>query len=234
MKVQALHSWDLTPSEAMELQRRLASRVSRTNGLRQPPRYIAGADISGARRDEEALGAVVVLRYPELEVAEVRTTRKRPPMPYVPGLLSFRETPVLLDAFERLTVTPDLVMVDGQGLAHPRRFGIACHIGLLLDLPSIGCAKSILVGRHGPLGHPRGAQAPLQDGAEVVGVALRTQDGAAPVFVSVGHKVDLETAVAWVLACAPRFRLPEPTRMAHEAASGRLPPGLHPTSPRLL
>ncbi|MEE9286104.1 MAG: deoxyribonuclease V [Dehalococcoidia bacterium] len=222
MNIKKLHPWDLTPAEAREVQRDLASRVERVSGLRGPPRYIAAADISGARRGEEALAAVVVLRYPELDLVEVRTARRRPAMPYVPGLLSFRETPVLLEAFEKLTVHPDLVMVDGHGLAHPRRFGIACHIGLLLDLPAIGCAKSVLVGRHGPLGTARGSCAELVHDGEVVGAAVRTRAAVTPVYASIGHKVDLTEAIEWTLACAPRFRLPEPARLAHQAASGLL------------
>lgn len=226
MKIEPLHPWDLSIDQAKETQRRLAARVSTTNALTAEPKLIAAADISGARRGEEALGAVVVVRYPAMELAEVQTARKRPPMPYVPGLLSFRETPVLLDVFERLTTSPDLVLVDGQGLAHPRRFGIACHIGLMLDIPTIGCAKSVLVGRHGPLGHERGSWAPLVDRDEAVGAAVRTQDGVTPVYVSVGHKIDLQTAIEWVLACATSVRLPEPARLAHEAASGRVKPGV--------
>ncbi len=217
-----LHSWDLTPAEAMEVQRRLASQVVCAARFAREPKLIAGTDISGAMRGQEALGAVVVVRYPELTVAETATARVRPPMPYIPGLLSFRETPVLLQVFERLKTTPDLIVVDGHGLAHPRRFGIACHIGLLLGIPTLGCAKSILTGRHDALGTARGSVAPLLDKGEVIGAAVRTQDGVTPVYVSIGHRIDLETAVEWVLKLAPRYRLPETTRLAHEAASGRL------------
>ena len=215
------HRWDLSTSEARNLQAELASQVSTANGVPANPPYIAGVDISGARRGEEALGAAVVLAYPSLEVAEVRTARVRPPMPYVPGLLSFREIPVLLEALAKLTLKPDLLIVDGHGLAHPRRFGIACHLGVLFDIPAIGCAKSILVGKHGPLALRRGVTSDLKHQGEPVGSALRTRKGVTPVYVSIGHKVDLASAVRWVLACAPRFRLPEPTRLAHQAASGR-------------
>ena len=224
LHARTLHSWELTTAEAREVQRDLAPRVSRENALSRLPRLIAAADISGAHRGEEALGAVVVVRYPELDIVEVRTARKRPSMPYIPGLLSFRETPVLLDVFERLTTAPDLIMVDGHGLAHPRRFGIACHIGVLLDVPVIGCAKSVLVGKHGPLGRARGSWVELIDEGEVVGAAVRTRDGVTPVYASIGHMVDLAAAIEWTLACATRFRLPEPARLAHQAASGRLPP----------
>jgi deoxyribonuclease V len=142
--------------------------------------------------------------------------------PYVPGLLSFREIPVLLPCFERLRTPPDLVIVDGQGIAHPRRLGLAAHLGLLLDLPSIGCAKSRLTGHPaGELAPERGARVPLVDRGETVGYALRTRAGTSPVFVSTGHRIGLDEAAAWVLACATRFRLPEPTRLAHQAAAGR-------------
>ena len=168
---------------------------------------------------------MVVLSYPGLELEEVSQAEGKPGLPYVPGLLSFRETPVLIDALERLDLTPDIIIADGQGLAHPRRFGIACHIGVLANTPTIGCAKSILRGKHGPLGGEAGAQAELVDRGQVVGVALRTRSNVSPVYVSVGHNVDLTSEADWVLACCVGRRLPETTRLAHEAAAGRLPPG---------
>ena len=216
-----LHEWDLTTAQARDLQRHLAPLVVRQSLVRDPPRYVAGVDISPVDHNGEALGAVVVLAYPEMGVAEVKTARRRPPMAYIPGLLSFRESPVLLGAFERLTLTPDLLLVDGHGLAHPRRFGIACHLGLLLDLPAIGCAKSILKGRHGALGFEAGSTADLVDADEVIGAALRSQTGKNPIYVSIGHKVDLPAAARWTMACVRRFRVPEPTRLAHLAAAGR-------------
>ena len=220
------HSWNLTIKEAKELQIVLSAQVCRENRLAGPPRYIAGVDISGALGDGETLGAVVVLSYPGLALIEVRTARKRPPMPYIPGLLSFRETPVLIDTLAQLTTTPDLLIVDGHGIAHPRRFGIACHLGILFDVPTIGCAKSILVGEHRSIRKRRRSTAPLQHKGETVGLAVRTREAVKPVYVSIGHNVDLAAAAMWVLACAKRYRLPEPTRLAHEAASGRLEVGL--------
>lgn len=179
-------------------------------------------DISPPDAEGLIRAAVVVMSLPGLTVVEVKSAQGKPGFPYVPGLLSFRETPLVLEALERLTITPDFLLADGQGLAHPRRFGLACHLGLLTGLPTIGCAKSLLKGRHGPLGEEKGAWALLEDRGEVVGAALRTRQGVTPVYVSIGHKVDLPSALRWVLACCDRFRLPEPTRLAHHAAAGRL------------
>jgi len=221
---QRLHRWDLAPEEARALQLQLAPRVLRVNRLSSSPRWIAGVDLSPPDSQGRVTGAAVVLSYPELEIAEVRVHTQRPEMPYIPGLLSFRESPALLGALEQMEIIPDLLLVDGQGLAHPRRFGIACHLGLLLDIPTIGCAKSILCGRHGPLPLRRGAQVELVHEREVVGAAVRTRQGVTPVYVSIGHRLDLPTGVAWALACCTRYRLPEPTRLAHQAAAGRLAP----------
>lgn len=198
---------------------------------------MAGLDLSPEdRATGQVTGAAVVLTFPDLELAEVKVARARPLMPYIPGLLAFREAPVLALALERLTLTPDLLIVDGHGLAHPRRFGIACHIGLLTDRPTVGCAKSILRGSHEPLPPEQGAWVPLVDRGEVIGAAVRTRPGVSPVYVSVGHRVDLATAVHWVLACCRGYRLPEPTRLAHQAAAGRLgerEPARAPEQPRL-
>jgi len=217
-----LHSWQVTIPEAEGIQRSLASQVVRRNEVNAPG-LIAGVDISPPDRRGMARGAVVVLRFPELEVVEHSVVQQRVGFPYVPGLLSFRETPLILAACERLTLTPDLFIADAQGIAHPRRLGLASHLGLLLDVPAIGCAKSILCGRHGELGEEPGSYTPLLDGDEVIGAALRTKRGSSPVYVSIGHKVDLEAALHWVMACLRGYRLPEPTRLAHLAAAGELP-----------
>jgi deoxyribonuclease V len=164
---------------------------------------------------------VAVLSYPELRVVEIARAEVPTTFPYVPGLLSFRETPAVLAAYERLSTRPDMVIVDGQGYAHRRRFGIACHLGVLLDVPSIGSAKSLLVGRHGPLGEERGATTQLIDRHEVVGMVVRTRQKVNPLYVSIGHRIDLPTAVEYVLACCTRYRLPEPQRQAHMAASAK-------------
>ncbi|MCZ6536016.1 MAG: deoxyribonuclease V [Chloroflexi bacterium] len=224
MKLKDLHPWNVTPEKAKSIQQQLAPQVSFTNSVPTEARWVAGVDISGANSDGLATGAVVVLDLPALEVQEVKIAQAVPGMPYIPGLLSFREVPVLAQALESLTIVPDIIMVDGQGVAHPRRFGIACHLGLLTDIPTIGCGKSILRGKHGPLETEQGSRAPLVDRDEVVGMALRTRSGVSPVYVSVGHKIDLESAVRWVLSCCGGLRIPEPTRLAHQAAAGRLAP----------
>lgn len=224
MKVKQLHDWDVSPEQAREIQRQLAAKVSRVSHLASP-KLIAGTDLSGERQGE-ARGAVVVLRYPELSTAEVRVARGKLAFPYVPGLLSFREAPLVAAAWEHLVLSPDLLLVDGQGLAHPRRLGLASHLGLLLDIPTIGCAKSILTGHHGPLDEEAGSRADLTDGGEVIGAVLRTRKAQRPVVVSIGHKIDLDTAVEWVLRCCWRHRLPEPTRLAHLAAAGQIEEGL--------
>jgi len=219
MKARRLHSWQVSIDEAKEIQRALASQVTCQSSLRSPS-LIAGVDISGEDGYGMAKAAVVLLRYPGLEIVERKVITMPVVFPYVPGLLSFREVPLILAACEQLTVTPDLFIADGQGMAHPRRLGLACHLGLFLDVPTIGCAKSILCGRHDEVGGERGDSAPLYDDGEVVGAAVRTRRGVKPVYVSIGHKVDLRTAIDWVLACCYRYRLPEPTRLAHLAAMG--------------
>jgi deoxyribonuclease V len=221
MKVLSLHRWQVTTAQAFEIQLRLASEVSRTNELASP-RFIAGVDISVDRVRDEARGAVVVLSYPELRLVETQVVDGKVDFPYVPGLLSFREAPLTLAAFERLETAPDLVLFDGQGIAHPRRLGLAAHLGLFLDTPSIGCAKSRLCGHHDTPGLEPGSHAELVDGGEVIGAALRTKAGTNPVYVSIGHKIDLESAINWVMRCCRGYRLPEPTRLAHLAAGEKL------------
>ncbi len=222
MELRDLHPWDVSPKEAMAIQRELAGRVVRQGGP-DDVRRVAGVDISVDRAGGSGTGAVVVLSYPELDVVEAAVEKAPLTFPYVPGLLSFRETPVLKAAFARVAGPIDLLLVDGQGLAHPRRFGLACHLGLLLDLPAIGCAKSRLIGQHGPVGEPAGSRADLLDGGEVIGGVLRTRAGVRPLFVSIGHRIGLPEAEAWVLRCCRRYRLPEPTRLAHQAAAGHIP-----------
>jgi deoxyribonuclease V len=215
MELKLHHDWDLPPAEAGRFQEELRERLV----LRPPPGLradrVAGADISMDRGSDRGFGAIVTLDAASLEPVEEATAEVRLTFPYVPGLLSFRELPVLAEAWRRLEHAPDVLVFDGQGIAHPRRFGLACHGGLLFGVPSVGCAKSILVGRHGPLGEERGSTADLVHRGEVVGRAVRTRTGVSPVFVSPGHLMVLDTAVEIVLAVSPRYREPETTRWAH-------------------
>ncbi|RLC94598.1 MAG: deoxyribonuclease V [Chloroflexi bacterium] len=222
MRVQELHPWDVSPEEAEAIQRRMASMVSQKNCV-EYPRHIAGVDVSVYGVRGVPMAAAVVLTYPDLKMLEVRAVEGEMKFPYRPGLLSFREAPLILAACEQLSTTPDLIMVDGQGFAHPRRLGLACHIGVILDVPTIGCAKSILCGKHAALGEVEGNWTELIDDAGVIGAAVRTKAGAKPIYVSVGHKVDLTSAVSLTLKCCRGRRLPEPTRMAHLAAAGVIP-----------
>ena len=223
MDVLRLHEWDISTAEARRIQRDLAATVVRSRCLLHPPRYVAGVDVSVDRLRGLGRAAVVVVSFPELEVVEVRTTEGPLQWPYVPGFLSFRELPLVLAACELVRIVPDIVLVDGHGIAHPRRLGIASHLGLFLDIPTVGCAKSLLCGVHGQLGAERGVVADIVDAGEVVGAAVRTRIGVKPVYASVGHKCGFADAVESVLHCTGRFRLPEPTRLAHLAAGGRLP-----------
>ncbi len=216
-----MHGWQLNTAQALDLQRRLAAQVSRDSEV-ITPHFIAGVDISVGKAQGVATGAIVVLSYPELEMVETKIVRGRLDFPYIPGLLSFRESPLSLAAGERLSITPDLILVDGQGVAHPRRFGLACHLGLLWDMPTIGCAKSLLCGSHEALGAEAGSYAEVIDKGETIGAALRTRAGVKPVYISIGHKVNLETAIHWVLKCCRGYRLPEPLRLAHLVAGGNL------------
>lgn len=212
------HRWDVTPAEARAIQERLRGRVSRRNS-RRTVRHVAGVDISV--KHDRARAAMVVLSFPDLQLVEVALAEEPVPFPYVPGLLSFREIPSILAAAERLTVDPDLVLVDGQGIAHPRRFGLASHLGVLLDKPTIGCAKTRLIGTHKEPYHESGCYTDLWDKDELIGAVLRTRTNVKPLYISIGHKIELPTALDRVLDCCRGFRLPEPTRMAHQAAGGR-------------
>ena len=212
----------MSPARAREMQLSLAKKVVTENGVTNP-RLIAGIDISSGDGQGVARGAAVVLRYPELSIVEVGVAEGKITLPYIPGLLSFRECPLILAACEKLHNVPDLILIDGQGIAHPRRFGLASHVGLLLNLPTIGCAKSILCGQHQSVAEEVGCHAELLDKGEIIGAALRTKSGVKPIYVSVGHKTDLTSALQWVVKCCRGYRLPEPTRLAHLAAGGNLP-----------
>ena len=222
MHVRELHSWTISPSDAVALQRELAGQLRLDRTLPENSvRTIAGVDLSPPDAESGRVrGAVVVAAWPSLEVVEVSTAEGIADFPYVPGLLSFREAPILLEALTGLRSTPDVILVDGQGTAHPRRFGIACHLGLAIDVPTIGCAKSRLVGTHQQPQEAKGAWTPLEHGGDIIGAVVRTRTGVRPIYVSPGNNIDLESSVRWALACSPRYRVPVPTRLAHRAAAG--------------
>ena len=216
VKVENLHPWDVSFAEAIKLQRELAKMVIERSDVRiDSVRKVAGTDVSYSKATNRCYCAVVVLSFPGLEPICQETAVIDAFFPYIPGLLSFREIPGLARAFEALEMVPDVVIVDGQGRAHPRRLGLGCHLGLMLDLPTIGCAKSRLAGECEMPGTERGASEDLVHNDELVGTVLRTRANVSPVFVSIGHKIDLPTAVEIVLSCSPKFRLPETTRAAH-------------------
>jgi deoxyribonuclease V len=215
MLVRRLHAWNVTPAAAVRLQESLRALVVARDDAPPTHHSVAAMDVSYDRRSPWLFAGVVVLALPSLVVVDRAAVRVRAEFPYVPGLLSFREAPAGLRAWERLAVRPDCLLCDGHGVSHPRRFGLACHVGVLVDLPTIGCAKSVLVGAYEEPGASRGSRSDLAHDGEVVGAAVRTRDGVAPVFVSAGHRVSLDAAIATVLACSPRFRIPEPIRQAH-------------------
>jgi len=212
VQVQHFHSLDVTPKEAIQIQQQLRSKVV-PHGKVATPSLIAGADVAFV--EDIAHACVVVLSFPKLDVLETVVHKEKVTFPYIPGLLSFRETPALAQAFGKLHHEPDLIFIDGQGLAHPRAAGIACHIGVILDRPTIGCAKSLLFGSYKEPKQARGAVSDLRDdGGGVIGAVVRTKDGVQPVFVSIGHKIDLAQAIEFTLACGKGYRVPEPTRQA--------------------
>lgn len=211
--------WTLLPRKAMKVQERLRDRVVLSDVFKRI-RYVAGADIAFDPDTDMAFGGVIVYSFPELTEVERRMARRKLQFPYVPGLLSFREGPVLSAVFARLRVEPDLILIDGHGRAHPRGFGIACHIGVVFDKPTIGCAKSLLVGKAAEPALQAGSMAPLEFRGERAGVVLRTRDRVKPIFVTQGHRVSLDTAVSLVWQCVDGFRIPKPTREADRFVRG--------------
>jgi deoxyribonuclease V len=212
-----LHDWNFSPREAVTLQRELASRVlaKSFDGHLNDIKFVAGCDVSFDKFSPQLFAGIVVLRFPEMEVVEEVGAMAHVEFPYVPGLLSFREIPPLLEAWRLLKHEPDAVLFDGQGIAHPRRMGLACHAGLFLDRPCVGCAKSKLVGDYAPPGETRGSWSPMTHRGEIVGAALRTKNKTNEMFISPGHKIDLANSIALTLACTAKYRMPEPTRRAH-------------------
>lgn len=208
------HPWDLSPADAIALQQQLRQHVRLTQ-LAHPPRLIAGVDLSYEIRGTELWAAIVVFAWPGLVPVGYAGVHDQMRFPYVPGLLSFREVPALMQAWALLPTVPDLILTDGHGIAHPRRLGIASHLGLLTGVATIGCAKNVLTGHFAPPEAAAGSYTPILEGEEILGYALRTRSRVKPVFVSPGHGIDLAGARTWAWHCAGGYRLPEPTRQAH-------------------
>ena len=220
MNATSPHPWVKTVAEAKEIQEQLKNKVITEDRLGKV-KYVAGVDIGFEKNYTISKAAIVLLSFPELELVEKAIASIPTAFPYVPGYLSFREIPAILEAFPQLKITPDLILCDGQGLAHPRRFGLACHLGVLLDLPTIGVAKSLLIGKHEAVATSKGSYQPLIDKEETIGVVLRSRDNVKPIYVSIGHKISLNTAIDYVMNCLTKYRLPETTRWADKLASNK-------------
>jgi deoxyribonuclease V len=219
MKISQCHAWPLTIEEAIAIQQQLRGEIITSDQL-EVVQYVAGVDVGFEAAGTISRAAVAVLSFPSLQLQESAIARRPTTFPYVPGFLSFREIPAVLDALEKISTIPDLILSDGQGIAHPRRFGIACHLGLIVDIPTIGVAKSLLIGKHKEVPQQRGSWEPLVNRGETIGAVLRTRTGTKPLYVSSGHRVSLATAIEYVLRCTPKYRLPETTRIADKLASG--------------
>ncbi len=225
-----LHRWDVTAQEAIRIQQDLRAHLVARDGAGGEFQTIAAMDVSYDRRSPWLFATIVVMRLPGFQVVDTVGVRAQARFPYIPGLLSFRESPAGLEAWEKLRTRPDCLICDGHGYAHPRRFGFACHFGLWVDLPTIGFAKSVLVGKFEPPAVERGSMTDLVDAGEVIGAAVRTKEAAAPVFVSVGHRISLERAAGTVLACSSGYRIPEPVRQAHALVNRLREAGTDPAS----
>jgi deoxyribonuclease V len=213
LKPRQLHPWNLTIQQAKLVQQDLCGQVDSVDRL-DSVQYVAGVDVGFTADDQISRAAVTVLSFPDLVVVDQAVVEEPTVFPYVTGYLSFREIPPILSALAKLSIDPQLILCDGQGLAHPRRFGLACHLGLVLNLPTIGVAKTLYIGTHEPLPDERGAWVPLLDKGETIGAVLRTRPQVKPLYVSIGHQISLSTAIDYVLRCTPKYRLPETTRQA--------------------
>jgi deoxyribonuclease V len=218
LKVKELHSWKVTPDQAKSIQNRLRSKIVKHDDFEEIHK-VAGVDIGLHHKQTKARAAVVILSYPDLELIEQQLSEMSLEMPYIPGLLSFREIPPLIKAFEKVTNEPDLVIADGQGIAHPRRLGLASHLGLIIDKPTIGCAKSVLCGEYEKPDKKAGSTSYLYDDDEIIGAAVRTRTNVNCVFISIGHEISLESAIHYTLKCCTKYKLPQTTRLAHRLAS---------------
>jgi len=219
MKIEQRHEWVLTAEAAIEIQQTLRKEVI-THDRFGVVNYVAGVDVGFEADGTVTRAAVAVLSYPELQLCDQAIALRPTTFPYIPGFLSFREVPAVLDALAAVKIVPDLLLCDGQGIAHPRRFGIACHLGVLTNLPSIGVAKSRLIGKHADVPDIRGTWEPLSDRGETIGAVLKTRPNTLPLYISLGHRISLETAIAYVMGCTTKYRLPKTTRFAHKLASG--------------
>lgn len=218
MEINSIHPWVKTVAEAKVIQEQLRHQVIDSDYFDEIG-YVAGVDIGFEHNYAISKAAIAILTYPELELVEQKIARIPTAFPYVPGYLSFREIPAILEVLPQLEITPDLILCDGQGLAHPRRLGLACHLGILLDIPTIGVAKSLYIGKHESVPLEKGSWKPLIDKEEVIGVALRSRTKVKPIYVSIGHKISLPTAINYVMGCLTKYRLPETTRWADKLAS---------------
>ncbi|WP_448265786.1 deoxyribonuclease V [Nostoc sp. DSM 114159] len=221
MKFYRDRAWPSTLEEAIVIQETLQNRVITEDRLQEPIQYVAGVDMGFEADGTISRAAVAVLSFPDLQVIETSLAHRPTTFPYVPGFLSFREIPAVLDALEKIKTTPDIILCDGQGIAHPRRLGIASHLGLLIDMPTIGVAKSRLIGKHEELAQTKGSTQPLIYNGETIGAVLRSRTGVKPLYISSGHRISLPTAIDYVLRCTPKYRLPETTRIADKLASDR-------------
>ena len=218
MKISHIHDWNLDYSQARQLQLDFAGRIQLTS-IKKMPKTIAGLDCAFSKDMKRICAAILVFTYPDLELIEMQNAVEKVTFPYIPGLLSFREAPVCIKAAEKLKNTPDLFLIDGQGIAHPRKMGLAAHLGLFFDKPTIGCAKSRLIGKYKEPGKEKGNYCPLTHNDETIGAVLRTRTNVKPLFISPGHKCSLDDAIEFTLACAIKYRLPEPTRQAHHTVT---------------
>jgi deoxyribonuclease V len=221
MNISQDYAWPLTVEEALVIQEKLRDQVITSDQLQESIQYVAGVDMGFAANGTISRAAVAVLSFPDLQLIETSLAHRPTTFPYVPGFLSFREIPAVLDALEKIKTIPDIILCDGQGIAHPRRLGIASHLGLLIDMPTIGVAKSLLVGKHEELPESKGSTQPLIYKGETVGAVLRSRTGVKPLYISSGHRISLPTAIDYVLRCTTKYRLPETTRIADKLASAK-------------
>ncbi|QIR36943.1 deoxyribonuclease V [Tolypothrix sp. PCC 7910] len=221
MKIYQQHDWPQTLEEAIAIQEKLRNQTITEDKLPETIKYVAGVDMGFEADGTISHAAVAVLSFPDLQIVETAVARRPTSFPYIPGFLSFREIPAVLDALEKVKILPDIILCDGQGIAHPRRLGIASHLGLLIDMPTIGVAKSLLIGKYDEVPETKGSWQPLIHKGETIGAVLRTRTGVKPLYISSGHRISLPTAIDYVLRCTTKYRLPETTRIADKLASSR-------------